>query len=83
MADSVDLDGWLVAFNGLMCRIAHRFGRIEPRRTATAYVCGLLADIDRKNCWNLAEQSGLSGPRATQRLLRTARWDAEAVRPWR
>ncbi|MET8336857.1 IS701 family transposase [Streptosporangium canum] len=63
-----------------MHRIAHRFGRIEPRRTVTAYVRGLLADIDRKNCWNLAEQSGLSGPQAMQRLLRTARWDAEAVR---
>ncbi|MEV8639319.1 IS701 family transposase [Streptosporangium sp. NPDC051023] len=63
-----------------MHRIAHRFGRVEPRRTATAYVRGLLADIDRKNCWNLAEHAGLRGPQALQRLLRTTRWDAEAVR---
>ncbi|MEV4753418.1 hypothetical protein AB0K21_44345 [Streptosporangium sp. NPDC049248] len=31
-----------------------RFGRIEPRRTAGAYVRGLLSDLERKNSWNLA-----------------------------
>lgn len=70
----------MVIFNELMARIAGRFGRVEPRRAATAYVRGLLADIDRKNCWNLAEHAGLAGPQALQRLLRTARWDADAVR---
>ncbi|MEU8110449.1 IS701 family transposase [Nonomuraea muscovyensis] len=63
-----------------MARIAGRFGRIEPRRAATAYARGLLADIDRKNRWNLAEHAGLAGPQALQRLLRTARWDADQVR---
>jgi hypothetical protein len=80
VADSVDPDGWMVTFNDLMSRIAAHFGRVEPRRTATAYVRGLLADIDRKNCWNLAEHAGLTGPQAMQRLLRSARWDADAVR---
>jgi SRSO17 transposase len=70
----------MVSFNDLMGRIAGRFGRIEPRRTATAYVCGLLSDLERKNCWNLAEHAGLIGPQAMQRLLRTACWDADAVR---
>jgi SRSO17 transposase len=70
----------MVVFNELMTRIAGRFGRVEPRRAATAYVRGLLADLDRKNCWNLAEHAGLAGPQALQRLLRTARWDADAVR---
>ncbi|GIH81316.1 hypothetical protein Plo01_77450 [Planobispora longispora] len=79
-ADSVDPNGWLVTFNDLMGRIAHCFGRIEPRRTATAYVRGLLADLERKNCWTLAEHAALPGPQTMQRLLRTARWDAEAVR---
>ncbi|MFB9629995.1 IS701 family transposase [Nonomuraea helvata] len=63
-----------------MSRIASRFGRIEPRRTATAYVRGLLSDLEAKNCWNLAEHAGLTGPQAMQRLLRTACWDADAVR---
>ncbi|MER6000847.1 IS701 family transposase [Nonomuraea angiospora] len=63
-----------------MGQIAGRFGRVEPRRTATAYIRGLLADIDRKNCWNLAENAAANGPQTLQRLLRTARWDADAVR---
>ncbi|WP_326645176.1 IS701 family transposase [Nonomuraea fuscirosea] len=63
-----------------MARIAGRFGRVEPRRAVTAYVRGLLADLDRKNCWNLAEHAGLGGPQVLQRLLRTARWDADKVR---
>jgi hypothetical protein len=79
-ADSVDPEGWVVTLNDLMGRIAGRFGRVEPRRTATAYVRGLLSDLERKNCWSLAEHAGLSGPQAMQRLLRTARWDADAVR---
>ena len=70
----------MVIFNELMARIASRFGRVEPRRAAGAYVRGLLGDIDRKNCWNLAEHAGLIGPQTLQRLLRTARWDADAVR---
>jgi SRSO17 transposase len=80
VGDSVDPDGWMVTFNELMGRIAGRFGRIEPRRAATAYVRGLLSDLERKNCWNLAEHAGLTGPQTMQRLLRTARWDADAVR---
>lgn len=80
VADTVDPDGWMVTFNDLMGRIAGRFGRIEPRRTATAYVRGLLSDLDRKNCWNLAEHAGLTGPQAMQRLLRTACWHTDAVR---
>ncbi|RBQ14150.1 hypothetical protein DP939_42075 [Spongiactinospora rosea] len=59
-------------------RLPHRHWTrpcIEPRHTATAYVRGLLADLARKNCWNLAEHAGLTSPQAMQRLLRTARWD--------
>ncbi|WP_439331967.1 IS701 family transposase [Nonomuraea deserti] len=70
----------MVIFNELMTRIAGRFSRIEPRRAASTYVRGLLADLDRKNCWNLAEHAGLAGPQKLQRLLRTARWDADKVR---
>ncbi|MED7931958.1 transposase [Nonomuraea sp. LP-02] len=63
----------MVIFNELMTRIAGRFGRVEPRRAASAYVRGLLAGLDRKNCWNLAEHAGMASPQKLQRLLRTAR----------
>jgi SRSO17 transposase len=63
-----------------MDRIAGRFGRVEPRRSARAFVLGLLSDVEGKSCWALAEQAGYARPDPMQRLLRTACWDAEAVR---
>ncbi|WP_406182870.1 IS701 family transposase [Streptomyces canus] len=63
-----------------MDRIAGQFGRVEPRATARAYLLGLLSSVERKNCWQLAEQAGHARPGPMQRLLRYARWDADAVR---
>ncbi|WP_456316016.1 IS701 family transposase, partial [Rhizomonospora bruguierae] len=59
---------------------AGRFGRVEPRRAAAAFVTGLLADLEVKTCWQLAEQAGHARPDAMQRLLYRAVWDADAVR---
>ncbi|MFE8950693.1 transposase, partial [Streptomyces sp. NPDC007856] len=67
-------------FDQVMARIAGRFGRVEPRATARAYLLGLLSDVERKNCWQLAEQAGHVRPGPMQHLLRYARWDADAVR---
>jgi hypothetical protein len=55
-----------------MGSVAGRFARVEPRAAARALVEGLLAPIERKNCWWLAEYAGRGGPQAMQRLLRTA-----------
>lgn len=63
-----------------MFLVAGRFGRAEPRRSARAFVLGLLSPAERKNCWQLAEQAGHRDPQAMQRLLRTAAWDADGVR---
>ncbi|MEU3221514.1 IS701 family transposase [Streptomyces sp. NPDC006971] len=63
-----------------MARIAGRFGRVEPRATARSYLLGLLSNVERKNCWQLAEQAGHARPGPMQRLLRYARWDADVVR---
>lgn len=67
-------------FDEVMARIAGRFGRVEPRATARGYLLGLLSSVERKNCWQLAEQAGHTRPGPMQRLLRYARWDADAVR---
>ncbi len=40
-----------------MGRVAGRFGRVEPRRTARAFVDGLLSGLERKNCWWLAQHA--------------------------
>jgi SRSO17 transposase len=63
-----------------MSRVAGRFARAEPRRTAAAFVEGLLSTVERKTCWSLAERAGHADPQPMQRLLRTAVWDADAVR---
>ncbi|WP_141725474.1 IS701 family transposase [Micromonospora pallida] len=65
---------------GVCASFAGRFGRVEPRRTAAAFVAGLLSDIEVKTCWQLAEQAGHARPDAMQRLLYRAVWDADAVR---
>jgi SRSO17 transposase len=77
---SVDPASWRELFGELMFAVAGRFARVEPRRTAREFVAGLLSSAERKNCWWLAEQAGHSDPQAMQRLLRTAVWDADAVR---
>jgi SRSO17 transposase len=50
------------------------------RARAERFQAGFLAPVERRNGWQLAEVLGEHGPDGVQRLLRTARWDAEAVR---
>jgi SRSO17 transposase len=45
-----------------------------------AYLRGLLGQLERKNGWTLAEAAGEISPDGMQRLLRTADWNANAVR---
>ena len=66
--------------DGVVDRIALRFGRAEPRRRAGAYLRGLLALVERKNGWQLAEAAGDATPDGMQEFLSRARWDADAVR---
>jgi SRSO17 transposase len=77
---SVNPDRWLRAFDELMLQVGSRFGRVEPRRRARAFVLGLLAELPRKNCWTIAEQAGDATPDGMQHLLARARWDADGVR---
>jgi SRSO17 transposase len=77
---SVDVEGWVEQFESGFARIAGRFGRVEPRRRARAFLLGLLSDVDIRSCWQLAEQAGDASPHRMQRLLGEAVWDADAVR---
>jgi SRSO17 transposase len=63
-----------------MDRIAPRFARYEPVRRAAGLMLGMLSDLDRKNCWTIAEHRGDVTPDGLQHLLSRARWDADAVR---
>jgi SRSO17 transposase len=67
-------------FDSGFAYIAGRFGRVEPRRRARSYLLGLLADVETRSCWQLAEHAGETSPHGMQRLLSEAVWDADAVR---
>ena len=68
------------ALADLSLRIAPHFGRVEVRRRVGRYPRGLLASVERKNGWQLAEELGEESAHGVQRLLAEADWDEEAVR---
>src|SRR5215472_8049576 len=74
------LRSWMAGLDDLFARVAGRFGRVEPRRQARLYLMGLLAPVERKNGWQLAEAAGDATPDKMQRLLNSARWDPDVVR---
>src|SRR6266705_3894865 len=61
-------------------RIAPRFRRAEVRKRVGRYLRGLLASVERKNGWQMAEELGDPNAHGVQRLLAEADWDEEAVR---
>ncbi len=72
--------GWREAFEELHRRIAGRFARSEVRERVKRYIVGLLGRVERKNGWQLAEAISEADPQGVQRLLNSAKWNAEAVR---
>jgi SRSO17 transposase len=75
-----ELKGWGEEFAAFHERFADLFEREEPREQAQKYLRSLLASVERKNGWQLAEVSGDQTPDATQRLLYQAKWDADVAR---
>jgi len=75
-----DAARWAQGLDEVMARIAPRFGRVEPRRRALAYLRGLLSPAERKNGWQLAEIAGDRSPDGVQDFLARVHWDADAVR---
>src|SRR5215211_7935862 len=79
-AGVAQVEQWAGELAALCERIAPRFGRVEVRRRAGAFLGGLLAGVERKNGWQLAEHAGEHTPDGMQRLLNHARWDPDQVR---
>lgn len=71
---------WLSEFDELMQRVGHQFGRVEAKQRLSEYVHGLLSPIERKNSWQLAEQSGDETPYGIQHLLNRSKWSADKLR---
>jgi SRSO17 transposase len=64
----------------IQVRIGPHFRRAEARNRVRRFLEGLLAPVERKNGWQMAEELGERGPRGVQRLLGEADWDTGAVR---
>src|ERR1051326_5120274 len=68
------------ALDEVQARIGPRFRRAEARRRVRRFLEGVLARVERKNGWQLAEALGERGPHGVQRWLYEADWDHEVVR---
>jgi SRSO17 transposase len=68
------------ALTELVVRIGSHFRRAEVRTRVGRYLQGLLAQVPRKNGWQMAEELGEVNAHGVQRLLEEADWDEEAVR---
>src|SRR6266702_3153412 len=68
------------ALADLLVRIGSHVRRAEVRRRVGRYLQGLLAPVERKNGWQMAEELGEGNAHGVQRLLEEADWDEEAVR---
>ena len=79
IAGAAEVAGWSRALGALHERVGRRFARSEAWERVKRYLLGLLGRVERKNGWQIAEAIGERDPQGVQRLLNSARWDAEAV----
>lgn len=54
--------------------------RADQRKQPNDYVGGLLGQVDRKNCWQLAVFAGQRSSDGMQHLLSRSVWDVQALR---
>jgi SRSO17 transposase len=64
----------------LIGRIGVYFRRAEVRKRVGRYLQGLLASVERKNGWQMAEECGEANAQGVQRLLEEADWEEQGVR---
>lgn len=74
-----EVEAWAAGLAEVHARIVPRFARSEPRERVLAYV-RVLAPLEKKSFWALAERAGEAIPDGMQRLLTYADWDADAAR---
>jgi SRSO17 transposase len=80
VAARIDPAGWAQEFEALFGQIAPLFARVQPQRRAKAFIKAVMAPIETRSCWQIAEHAGEPNPAGMQRLLASAAWDDTAVR---
>jgi SRSO17 transposase len=78
--DLEELAPWAEAFAAYCARFDDLFVRSESRVQARKYLRGLVAPLERKTSWQLAEVAHDTTPDRMQRLLYRVPWDADAAR---
>ena len=71
--DAKTVSSWGEQWQALLEQLGPHFARRDLRQQAYNYLRGLLAQLERKNGWQLAEQAGDATPDGVQRLLGPAR----------
>jgi SRSO17 transposase len=61
-------------------RLGGLFRHSKSRQATFAYLDGLLAGVERKNGWILAEHADYAGPLNIHAVLERSRWNAAAAR---
>ncbi len=75
-----DLARWAEAFAAFCAHLDELFMRSVSRLQARKYLRGLVAPLERKTTWQLAELVLDTTPDRMQRLLYRVPWDADAAR---
>jgi SRSO17 transposase len=74
------VQAWDEEFQEFFMGFSHRFSRVETRWQARKYLRGLMAPLERRNGWTLAEQAGDETPDSMQALLCSPCFDRDALR---
>lgn len=70
---------WTKSFESFFDSFASLFQRSETRESVQQYIRGLLAEVKRKNTWQISEKLGLSTSHGLQRVLNEGLWGYEEV----
>jgi SRSO17 transposase len=74
------VEGWDEDFREFFFGFSQWFSRADIRWRALKYLRGLLAQLERRNGWTIAEQAGDATPDAMQGLMCSPCFDRDAVR---
>lgn len=71
---------WTAAFGSLMAAVAVCFPRRDSRMLGRAMTQGMLMELERRNCWTLAQALGHDGPYRLQHFLSRGAWNHDLAR---
>jgi SRSO17 transposase len=71
---------WTAAFGSLMAAVAVCFPRRDSRMLGRSMTQGMLMELERRNCWTLAQALGHDGPYRLQHFLSRGAWNHDLAR---